>query len=76
VIATVVGLASGVIKGTVEEVAAELAALGIVQAGTFLRASARAELQGLPTFKGLTGPMWNGNGPRYETSAAYAQASL
>jgi hypothetical protein len=74
--ATVVGLASGTLPGTVTDITAKLAAIGIVQTGTFNRPSARAELQGLPMFKGITGPMWNGNGARYETSAAYAQASL
>lgn len=36
----------------------------------------RAELQGQPTFAGVCGPMWDGNGViRYETTAAYARLS-
>ena len=31
----------------------------------------RAELQGLPMFEGLHGPMWDGNAIRYEDPAAY-----
>lgn len=30
----------------------------------------RAELQGWPVFSGLCGPMWDGDGVRYETQAA------
>ena len=35
----------------------------------------RAELQGLPKFDGLIGPMWDGGDIRYETLAAYADIS-
>ncbi len=31
----------------------------------------RAELQGQPVFKGLLGPMWDGDKVRYETQAVY-----
>lgn len=32
----------------------------------------RSELQGQPIFSGMCGPMWNGNGVRYESVEAYA----
>jgi hypothetical protein len=36
----------------------------------------RAELQGLPMFSGLIGPMWDGDGSvLYETTAAYNDIS-
>jgi len=35
----------------------------------------RAELQGQPRFAGLCGPMWDGDGIRYECRAAYATLS-
>lgn len=35
----------------------------------------RAELQGQPMFKGVNGPMWDGNAIRYEDTEAYAQLS-
>lgn len=35
----------------------------------------RAELQGAPRFVGLNGPMWNGDGIRYEDAAAYRALS-
>lgn len=36
----------------------------------------RAELQGAPKFAGLAGPMWNGDGLRYEDAAAYRALSV
>lgn len=35
----------------------------------------RAELQGQPKFKGVTGPMWDGDAIRYECPESYAQIS-
>lgn len=35
----------------------------------------RAELQGAPKFRGLCGPMWNGDGLRYEDVQAHAVLS-
>ncbi|OYX96365.1 MAG: hypothetical protein B7X90_11835 [Novosphingobium sp. 17-62-19] len=35
----------------------------------------RAELQGQPKFKGLCGPMWDGDAIRYECRATYAELS-
>ncbi len=37
--------------------------------------SQRAELQGAPKFKGLNGPMWDGDAIRYEDPASYAELS-
>lgn len=34
------------------------------------RPSARGELQGAPKFKGISGPMWNEDGWRYESASA------
>lgn len=35
----------------------------------------RAELQGQPIFKGLVGPMWDGDAIRYEDERTYALMS-
>jgi len=35
----------------------------------------RAELQGCPTFKGLCGPMWDGDAVRYEDIKSYERLS-
>jgi hypothetical protein len=35
----------------------------------------RRELQGCPIFAGLVGPMWNGDGVRYEDAKANDQIS-
>jgi hypothetical protein len=35
----------------------------------------RKELQGAPKFMGVNGPMWDGDGIRYETREAYAALS-
>jgi hypothetical protein len=37
--------------------------------------TSRAELQGVPKFADLIGPMWDGGDIRYETAAAYADIS-
>jgi hypothetical protein len=42
-------------------------ASGFTLTGFADRPSLRAELQGAPKFKGVNGPMWNGDGWRYET---------
>lgn len=44
---------------------------GFVVAGFRSNFTQRPELQGQPTFRGLYGPMWNGNGIRYECAEVY-----
>ena len=48
---------------------------GYIQRGTVTSPHVREELRGLPRFAGLQGPMWNGNGIRYEDSRANAALS-
>lgn len=48
---------------------------GFVRSGLLSNAHARCELQGLPTFENVNGPMWDGDCVRYETPEAYALLS-
>jgi hypothetical protein len=43
--------------------------------GPATRPSLRAELQGAPRFKGVNGPMWDGDAIRYECPEAYKELS-
>lgn len=45
---------------------------GYEQSGVETRSSLRAELQGMPKFKNLCGPMFDGDAIRYESREAYA----
>lgn len=73
--AKVFGLPGGVLETRIEYLSAALEVRGIAQAGTARRRSLRAELQGLPTFAELVGPMWDGGGVRYETTAVNEEQS-
>lgn len=48
---------------------------GYAFAGQHSSRHTRAELQGQPKFAGLNGPMWDGDGIRYECPAAYERLS-
>jgi hypothetical protein len=51
-----------------------LSARGIEFNGVHARRYTRSELQGQPKFKGICGPMWNGEeGIRYECPHTYAE---
>jgi hypothetical protein len=51
-------------------------ALGYVQTGVNRNPRQREELQGAPRFRGLVGPMWDGDALRYEDSKTYSDLSL
>ena len=64
---------------SVAELVNVMAGLGYTQDGVVgpdRRAGLRAELQGAPIFSGITGPMWDGDGIRYEDFAVSAAVSL
>lgn len=74
-----VGMAQAIECGR-EEAVEKFAALGFAHDGESPKRTLRPELQGLPTFRGLAGPMWGGerNGQavaRYETWEANAALS-
>lgn len=68
---TVNGLATSTLLAT-SEIVAEMAARGFALTGTVSNPRLRAELQGAPKFKGVAGPMWDGDRLRYECSATCA----
>lgn len=64
------------IDGDTAEIVANRAAVeGFQCRGFNANPSQRLELQGAPKFNGLTGPMWDGDAIRYESSAVYAELS-
>lgn len=54
----------------------DMLALGYEIAGENRTRSQRAELRGAPRFKGLVGPMWDGDALRYEDSKTNHQLSI
>jgi hypothetical protein len=57
------------------DLVAAMEARGFALAGLNRNPSQRAELQGVPKFSGVCGPMWDGDGVRYEDPEAYAELS-
>lgn len=59
-------------RGNIEQLVPMMALQGHRVTGYESHPQRRAELQGLPVFEGLLGPMWDGNGViRYENPEAY-----
>ncbi|MDR3488796.1 MAG: hypothetical protein P4M05_28325 [Bradyrhizobium sp.] len=58
-----------------EDLVAAMEARGFVFAGLNKNKAQRAELQGKPKFLGVFGPMWNGDGIRYEDRETYLKLS-
>ena len=57
--------------GPETDLIAAMAARGFAFAGVHENPRTRAELQGAPKFKGVLGPMWDGDAIRYEDQATY-----
>ena len=60
---------------TFETIVSRAAVEGLQCSGYNSNPSQRLELQGAPKFKGVCGPMWDGDAIRYECSATYAELS-
>src|SRR3546814_3957883 len=60
---------------TFETIVSRAAVEGLQCSGYDSNPSQRPELQGAPKFKGVCGPMWDGDAIRYECSATYAELS-
>lgn len=60
---------------TLDCIVTEFEARGFLFAGFNNSPHQRKELRGWPKFRGLCGPMWNGDSVRYETVEAYAVLS-
>lgn len=60
---------------TIAEAIAEIEKLGYPYTGPHHNLRNRAELQGAPKFEGLLGPMWDGDGLRYEDLKTYQELS-
>ena len=60
---------------TFETIVSRAAVEGLQCSGYDSNPSQRLELQGAPKFKGVCGPMWDGDAIRYECSATYAESS-
>src|SRR3546814_14696362 len=58
---------------TFETIVSRAAVEGLQCSGYDSNPSQRPELQGAPKFKGVCGPMWDGDAIRYECSATYAE---
>ena len=56
-------------------IVAAMEARGFAFAGIVTNKSLRPELQGLPRFCNVLGPMWNGDGARYEDVDSYRALS-
>ena len=54
-----------------ENLIAAIEARGYAFAGTNNSSGQRPELWGQPRFHGLVGPLWNGDGIRYETTSEF-----
>lgn len=54
---------------------ADMVARGYEVIGYNANTRQRAELQGAPKFRGLAGPMWDGDCLRYEDPKTYAELS-
>lgn len=55
---------------------AEIERRGFTFTGLNTNPRQRVELQGQPKFKGLLGPMWDGDAVRYEDQGAYDALSV
>ncbi len=76
VITTVNGKSSRVEFGPEADLIAEMAKLGYAFEKFNRNPNNRAELQGMPKFEGLYGPMWDGDAIRYEDPETYRICSM
>ena len=60
---------------TVESFIEQMTGEGYEVSGFNNNPAQRQELQGAPKFKGLCGPMWDGDAIRYECNTTYAELS-
>ena len=60
---------------TVESFIKQMTGAGYEVSGINNNPAQREELQGVPKFKDVCGPMWDGDALRYECSATYAEFS-
>jgi len=61
---------------TNENVIPALEVRGFEMTGNYSNPRTREEMQGAPTFKGLLGPMYDGDAIRYESQEVYNQLSM
>lgn len=61
--------------GAMANAIAAFESLGYQHTGFNHNVSSRAELLGQPTFRGLAGPMWDGDAIRYEDGDSYRALS-